>query len=42
MTLSVVDVITSGIMVKSYDSDKTLYSIAVAGTIQKPTSYDDQ
>jgi len=31
MTLSVVEVISTGILAKSYDQNKTLYAIAVKG-----------
>jgi len=33
MTLSIVEVITTGVLAKSYDQNKTLYSIAVKGVL---------
>jgi hypothetical protein len=36
MTLSIVEVITTGVLAKSYDSNKTLYSIATKGVLPTP------
>jgi len=36
MTLSVVEVITTGVFAKSYDHNMTLYAIAVKGVLPTP------
>jgi len=38
MTLSVVEKITTGILAKSYDPNKTLYAIATKGVLPKPST----
>ena len=38
MTLSIVEVISTGILAKSYDQNKTLYSIAVKGVQPSPSN----
>jgi len=38
MTLSIVEVITTGVFAKSYDPNMTLYAIATKGVLPRPTN----
>jgi len=36
MNLSIVEVITTGVLAKSYDLNKTLYAVATKGVLSTP------
>jgi len=38
MTLSIVEVITTGVFAKSYDPNMTLYAVAIQGVLPRPTN----
>jgi len=38
MTLSIVEVITTGVLAKSYDPNSTLYAIATSGVQPSPSN----